>query len=160
MGDPDGLAIYVNPAFEDVFKVSLGAIAGTPLASLFQGGGRESVLQAVVAACANNEKSHFPLYIEEAGFVVSAAPITAEDVSVGVILVLVPQTTERARVSLSHRRLKEPLLQLIDCLTELEGPTESQHDGQYALMIKEAMSHLATLRSELVTLDRKFSSSE
>ena len=47
VGDPEGRAAYVNPAFETRFAVASAAATGAPLASLFDGGVREAVLRAV-----------------------------------------------------------------------------------------------------------------
>ena len=51
VGDPDGRAAYVNPAFETRFSVSAEEVTGEPLANLFEGGVREAVLTAVAAVC-------------------------------------------------------------------------------------------------------------
>ena len=46
VGDPDGHAVYVNPAFESRFDIAADRALGRPLAELFEGGGREAVLAA------------------------------------------------------------------------------------------------------------------
>ena len=51
VGDPDGRAVYVNPAFEERFPRAGKSALGLPLAELFDGGAREAVLRGVVTAC-------------------------------------------------------------------------------------------------------------
>ena len=36
VGDPEGRAVYANPAFERDFKASKDSLTGVPLASLFE----------------------------------------------------------------------------------------------------------------------------
>ena len=55
VGDPDGRAAYVNPAFESRFGVSAEGVSGQALAVLFDGGLREGMLRAVAEACRSEE---------------------------------------------------------------------------------------------------------
>jgi PAS domain-containing protein len=47
VGDPEGRVIYVNPAFERRFCQDDESVQGAELVSLFEGGGREAILNAV-----------------------------------------------------------------------------------------------------------------
>ena len=47
VGDPQSYVTYLNPAFERRFDVDAEESLGQPIATLFNGGMRESVLTAV-----------------------------------------------------------------------------------------------------------------
>ena len=88
VGDPDGRAVYINPAFESHFGISRVAATGQPLASLFEGGGREAVLRAVAEVCAGGETVRIYLKENEVRYMATASPIVAEQGRVGVVILL------------------------------------------------------------------------
>ena len=59
VGDPDGRAVYANPAFKDAFSLSDEAMRVQPLAGLFVGGGRVAVLGAVAKVCQGSNPVRF-----------------------------------------------------------------------------------------------------
>ena len=67
VGDPDGRAVYLNPAFETCFSVWSDASMGQPLAQLFQGGAREAVLRAVASVCGGSGALRFRMREGDAG---------------------------------------------------------------------------------------------
>jgi hypothetical protein len=96
VGDPEGRAAYVNPAFESRFGVSSEGVTGRPLAVLFDGWLREAMLRAVAEACERGTTARFHLHHAGVGYAAVASPIVAEDARVGVVVVLVENgTTER-----------------------------------------------------------------
>jgi hypothetical protein len=129
VGDPEGRAAYVNPAFESRFGVSAEGVAGRPLALLFDGWLRESMLRAVAEACERGTTARFYLRHAGVGYAAIASPIIAEDARVGVVVVLVESgaSDERLlalgrRVHLSCSELGPPLAQLAEGLAAREGP--------------------------------------
>ncbi len=99
VGDPDGRAAYVNPAFESRFGVSAEGISGQALAALFDGSLREGMLRAVAEACERGTTARFQLHHAGVTYAAVASPIVAEDARVGVVVVLVESgaTDERLR---------------------------------------------------------------
>ena len=88
VGDPDGRAAYVNPAFETRFSASAEAVTGEPLASLFEGGVREAVLRAVAKVCEKGTSVRLRVRHAGVGYSGVASPIVAEDARVGVVILL------------------------------------------------------------------------
>jgi hypothetical protein len=129
VGDPEGRAAYVNPAFESRFGVSAEGVTGRPLALLFDGWLRESMLRAVAEACERGTTARFYLRHAGVGYAAIASPIIAEDARVGVVVVLVESgaSDERLlavgrRVHRSCHELGAQLAQLAECVAALEGP--------------------------------------
>lgn len=123
IGDPEGRAVWVNPAFRERFAVA-GEVQGRPLAELFEGGAREAVLRAAVAVCASGRELRFRLRRGEQGFAAVAAPIVADGASVGLVFLFGEESASDARVLAFHRDLQEPLDELaqsLDALLEQTG---------------------------------------
>ena len=112
VGDPDGRVAYVNPAFEKGFFVGLEGVVGQPLANLFDGDARESVLASVAEACQRGETVRFRIRQGGVGFDAITSPIVAEDARVGVVL-LVVELAATDGDSLTFRR------EMIECMDDL-----------------------------------------
>lgn len=119
VGDPDGCAAYVNPAFEICFAVSAESVTGLPLASLFEGGVREAVLRAVAEVCSDGKSARFRLRHGGLGYGGLASPIIAQDERVGVVIVLLESAPEDERVLSLQRLMREPLTEISRVLDEL-----------------------------------------
>jgi nitrogen-specific signal transduction histidine kinase len=122
VGDPDGRVVYVNPAFETDFLVPLEEVAGQPVANLFAGGGREAVLHAVARVCGNQstaEVERFSVLVEDRGYKAIASTVEAEGGNVGVILLLMRESGNEARLQSFRREIQEPLDELTDCLSKV-----------------------------------------
>ncbi|MGI9590249.1 MAG: PAS domain-containing protein, partial [Myxococcota bacterium] len=119
VGDPDGCAAYVNPAFETCFAVSAETVTGQPLASLFEGGVREAVLQAVAEVCAEGRSTRFRVRHGGLGYGGLASPIVAEDARVGFVILLFESAPEDERALALQRQLREPLSEISRVLDEL-----------------------------------------
>jgi hypothetical protein len=126
VGDPDGRAAYINPAFEAVFSVESEVVSGQPLASLFEGGTREAVLHSVAEACDRGENVRFRIRHGDAGFSAVASPIVAEDTRVGVVILMVEAATSDERFLTLYRQIAEPLDALVKILYDIMGQIESQ----------------------------------
>jgi PAS domain S-box-containing protein len=117
VGDPDGCVVYVNPAFEQDFGVPLDQVSGDPVANLFAGGGRESVLTAVARVCGGgSEAERFSLTVDDRGYRAIASAVEAEGGHVGVILLLLRESAGDARMSSFRREILAPLDELNACL--------------------------------------------
>lgn len=119
VGDPDGCAAYVNPAFETCFAVSAETVTGQPLASLFEGGVREAVLQAVAVVCSEGRSTRFRVRHGGLGYGGLASPIIAEDARVGFVILLFESAPEDERALALSRQMREPLGELCRVLDEL-----------------------------------------
>lgn len=148
VGDPDGRAVYVNPAFESCFAVSRETAKGEPLASLFEGGGREAMLNAVAGVYRGQSSVRFRLREGGVGYAALASPIVVEEGRVGVIILLTEELPIEERLLAFHRDVQEPMDELTRCLSDLIlGPAASAaEDGIRALeRIRKRMEELQSL---------------
>jgi nitrogen-specific signal transduction histidine kinase len=154
VGDRDGRAAYVNPAFEASFSVRLEGIVGQPLATLFDGGARESVLCSVAEACDHAETVRFRIRHGGTGFGVIASPITADGAAVGVVLVLVESTATDERFLALYREISEPLGGLTRLLDEMLEQTGGRRSEHYRTQIEEGIRALSRVRKWTEELHR------
>jgi PAS domain S-box-containing protein len=122
VGDPDGRAVYANPAFENDFGIAAADLAGQPIANLFAGGGREAVLRAVARVCGDqsvSDSERFGVFVEERGYKALASSVEAEGGRVGVILLLVRESAGEARMQSFGREILAPLDELSASLVAL-----------------------------------------
>jgi PAS domain S-box-containing protein len=146
VGDPDGRAVYVNPCFEREFGVSRRDVTGVPLASLFEGGGREAVLDAVARVCGGAPPARFRLRAGERGYAVVASAVEAEGGRVGVVLLLTEETSLDGRLSGLRREVLEPLDEVSKCLTEFSEQTGGRRDDRFLLLLADAARALDRMR--------------
>jgi nitrogen-specific signal transduction histidine kinase len=122
VGDPDGRAVYANPAFETDFLVPAEEISGQPIANLFSGGGREAVLLAVARVCGSQsvcDAERFSVLVDDRGYRALASSVEAEGGRVGMILLLVRESLADSRVQSFGREIREPLDELGACLASI-----------------------------------------
>jgi nitrogen-specific signal transduction histidine kinase len=146
VGDPDGRAVYVNPAFETDFLIDSSEIVGQPLANLFDGGGREAVLAAVAEVCSDSEtmSKRFGLLASERAYQAMVSAVEAEGGRVGVILVLTPESASVSRVYAFRREILGPLDELSACFAML-----AEHAGQddaLQLALADGVRHVERMR--------------
>jgi PAS domain-containing protein len=146
VGDPDGRAVYMNPAFESDFCVTRDAAEGEPLAGLFEGGGREAVLRAVARVCAGGSAVHFRLRQGEIGYGAVASPIVAEPGRVGVVILLTAELAGEDKLAAFQRDVQRPLDELIRCLTSLSEQTGGRRDVRFGAAIEDAVRSLERIR--------------
>jgi hypothetical protein len=135
VGDPDGCAAYVNPAFETCFAVSAETVTGQPLASLFEGGVREAVLLAVADVCSEGRSTRFRMRHAGRGYGGLASPIVAEDARVGFVILLFESAPEDERALALQRQMREPLAEVLRALDEL-GDADS---GRRKTLLEDAL---------------------
>jgi hypothetical protein len=143
VGDPDGCAIYANPAFEACFARAVGRVPGIQLAELFEGGAREAVLRSVVAACQQGESVRFRLREGAVGFSAVASPIEAQGEQVGVVILLKEEVEGVERMLVLHRQMEQPLDELAHAL---EGLLELLRDARPRTLVDDALRSLARVR--------------
>jgi hypothetical protein len=146
VGDPDGRAAYVNPAFGARFSVSPEDVTGLPLASLFEGGVREAVLQAVAEVCETGESARFHVRHGGAGYAGLASPIVAEDARVGFVILLLETSVAEERILALQRETQEPLGELERVLGELLEQTGGRRAVMYRALVEDGLRALARLR--------------
>jgi len=142
VGDPDGCAAYVNPAFETCFAVSAETVTGQPLASLFEGGVREAMLQAVAEVCAEGRSTRFRVRHGTRGYGGLASPIVAEDARVGFVILLFESAPEDERALALQRQMREPLAEISRALDEL-GDADA---GRRGSLLDDALRAAGTMR--------------
>jgi nitrogen-specific signal transduction histidine kinase len=147
VGDPDGRAAYVNPAFESSFSVSLESVVGEPLSNLFEGGAREAVLCSMAEACDQGKTVRFRIRQGGTGFGVIASPIVAEDERVGVVLLLVESAATDERFLALYREIAEPLDGLARMLDEMLEQTGGRRSERYRSSIEQGIKALARVRN-------------
>ncbi|MBW2268182.1 MAG: PAS domain-containing protein [Deltaproteobacteria bacterium] len=135
VGDPDGSAAYVNPAFETRFSVSAEQVTGEPLARLFEGGVREAVLSSVAEVCETGVSGRFRVKHAGIGYAGLASPIMASDARVGVLILFNESAPDDERVHRLQRTICGPLEELARTLEELaERPAVANDEKSEALL--------------------------
>ena len=146
VGDPEGRAVYVNPAFERHFEASKAAVTGVPLANLFEGGGREAVLRAVVRVCSGEPPERFRLREGGRGWVVLASPVEADEGRVGVVILLTEEPSPDERLHAFRREIQGPLDELATCLEEVSEQTGGRRDNRYRRAVDDCVRAVDRLR--------------
>jgi PAS domain-containing protein len=145
VGDPEGRAVYANPAFEREFKASQASIAGASLASLFEGGAREAVLAAVAGICSGTPRERFRLREGGKGFDALASPVEVESGRVGVMILLFEESGDENLRSF-RREIHEPLDELTECLAAFSSETGDRRDERYRILIAEGLRAIERMR--------------
>jgi hypothetical protein len=154
VGDPEGRAAYVNPAFESRFGVSSEGVTGRPLALLFDGWLREAMLRAVAEACERGTTARFHLHHAGVGYAAVASPIVAEDARVGVVVVLVENGTTERLLAIG-RRVHQATHEIGTSLVEL-GERLGKEDEAPRALADASRAH-ARLRAADVELQAALS---
>lgn len=155
VGDPDGKVVHLNPAFETRFEASLEQSRGRELATLFEGGARESVLRAVADVCGGAGPVRFPLRVSDCGYWAVASPISSEDDRVGVVILITVELGSDRRMIECAREIQAPLDELTRCLGEFSDQVGGRRAERYRLMLEEIVNSVELLRKragELQTL--------
>jgi hypothetical protein len=145
VGDPEGRAVYVNPAFQSRFDISAEAVRGRGLAELFEGGGREAVLRAVAEVCEYGESHRFRLRERGVGFAAVASPIVAEDARVGVVILLKEEVEGIERLLSLHREIQDPIDELSRSLEALLEQTGGRRNARYRSVVEDSLRALERL---------------
>lgn len=148
VGDPEGRAVYANPAFETRFAPA-APVAGRPLAELFAGGGREAVLRAVARACGPGATARFRVREGGVGYAGVASPIEADGERVGVVILLKEQMDEGERLLGLTREIVRPLDRLGEALDALLEQTGGRRAERYRGLVEEGLSELGRVRKGL-----------
>jgi PAS domain S-box-containing protein len=146
IGDPEGSAVYVNPAFESRFGITAAAARGRSLAALFEGGGREAVLHAVAEVCEYGESLRFRLREHGVGFAAVASPIVAEDARVGVVILLKEEVEGIERLLSLHREIQDPIDELSHSLDSLLEQTGGRRAARYRTYVEGSLRALTLLK--------------
>lgn len=136
VGDPEGYVVFANKAFTRDLTLDGNSPHGEPLASLFAGGGRESLLAAVAQVCSTGESVKFRIREGRAGYLAIASPIQHEESRVGVIILLTDEPQVDGRLLDFHREIQEPLEETHTCLEELLDATGGRRDDRYRGMVE------------------------
>jgi hypothetical protein len=146
VGDPEGRAVYANPAFEARFVAPGASALGRPLAELFEGGGREAVLGAVASVCEGGASVRFRVRERGIGFAAVASPIVAEDARIGVVILLKEEIEGVEPLLALHRDVQDPLDELAAALEALVEQTGGRRSEHYRTLLEEALRALARVR--------------
>ena len=150
VGDPDGRAVYVNPAFEAGFSVSRDEARGRSLATLFEGGAREAILGAVAGVCSGSSTRRFRLRVGDAGYAAQASPIESEQGRVGVMILLTEELEGNDRAREFQREIQEPFEVLAHCLEQLLEESSSRSERRCNATLEEALRALELIRERMV----------
>ncbi len=146
VGDPDGRAAYVNPAFESRFSVQAQAVTGQPLANLFDGGVREAVLGAVAEVCEEGTTVRFRVRQSGVGYAAVASPIVAEDARVGVVILLIETTDKEERLLAMQREIQQPLDEFVRVFDELLEQGGGSGDEKQRVLVEDGVRALSRIR--------------
>ena len=145
VGDPEGCAVYLNPAFQARFDVTAEAARGRSLAEFFGGGGREAVLHAVAEVCEHGESVRFRVRERGVGFAAVASPIVADDARVGVVILLKEEVEGIERLLSLHREIRDPIDELSHALEMLLEQTGGRRAARYRGLVEESLRALTRL---------------
>jgi len=146
VGDRDGNAVWVNPAFEARFERPLAAVVGSHFSELFEGGGREALLRAVAGVCQSGESARFRVRERGIGFAAVASPIMADDDQVGVVILLKEEVDGIERLLALHREIADPLDELTVAIDTLYEQTGGRRAARYRADREDALRALSRLR--------------
>jgi len=146
VGDPDGTAVYANPAFEARFDVTAEATRGVPLSELFEGGGREAVLRAVAEVLSHGDSVRFRVRERGVGFAAVASAIVAQDSRVGVVILLKEEVEGGERLMAIHREIADPLDELQGLLDGLLEETGGRRAGRHRSGVEDGLRALIRVR--------------
>ena len=146
IGDPEGRAVYVNPAFQSRLGITVEDARGCSLAELFEGGGREAVLHAVAEVFEYGESVRFRVRERGVGFAAVASPIVAEDARVGVVILLKEEVEGIERLLSLHREIQDPIDELSHSLEMLLEQTGGRRGSRYRTYVEDSLRALTRLR--------------
>lgn len=146
VGDPDGRAVYVNPAFEERFPRAGKSALGLPLAELFDGGAREAVLRGVVTACESRETARFRLRAGDVGFSAVASPISSSGQAVGVVILFKEEVGEAERLLQIHREMQGALDELAGTLDTLLEQAGGRRNPQHRALVEDGIRSISRVR--------------
>jgi len=129
----------MNPAFERRFDVDAESSLGQPLATLFDGGLRESVLSAVAQSCASGQTTRFRVRHNGFGFHAVTSPIVANGSSIGVVILLAESAAADERCLSVQRDFEEPLLEVDRVLDELLEQTGGKRARRFRTLVEDAI---------------------
>jgi len=135
VGDPDGNAVYLNPAFEGRFGAGQ---LGSPLAELFEGGAREAVLRAMISVCEQGQTTRFRMREGEVGFSAVASPITAEGERVGVVILFKEEVEGIERLIAIQREMRGPMDEIGSALEILFEETGGRRNPHHRVLVEDA----------------------
>ena len=144
VGDPDGRAVFANPAFREKFAGGARSITGASLSDFFGGGGREAVLRAVADVCREGKTVRFRL--RDAGYRALASPITVDGAHVGVLILLNDESLEEERLRSLRREIRDCLDEVDHCLQTMVEQTGGRRAELHRESVEDGMRALTRLR--------------
>jgi hypothetical protein len=142
--DPEGRVVYVNPAFELRFCPGGEKVQGAALVALFEGGGREAMLQAVADVCSKGTTVRFRMREGSRGYLGLASPIEAPEgaARVGAVILLYDEPAIDAKLQAVHREIQEPLDEAMGCLDQLIDQTGGRRNEVFRSAVERGMAAL------------------
>lgn len=150
VGDPEGRVVYVNDAFGRRFCGDGAEVQGAELVSLFEGGAREAILNAVAEVCAGGQTARFRLREGERGYLGLCSPIDAPGEAsgdrVGVVILLVDEPAIDAKLQAVQREIQEPLDEALSCLEQLIDQTGGRRNEVFRGAVERGLAALTRAR--------------
>jgi hypothetical protein len=146
VGDPEGRAVYVNPAFEERFPRGDDSAIGLPLAELFDGGAREAVLRGVMTACETRKTARFRLRAGDTGYSAVASPIDSGGQAVGVVILFKEELGEAERLLQLQRDLQSGLEDLAGTLDDIGAQASGARAVRQRALVDDGVRAIARLR--------------
>ena len=146
VGDPEGRAVYVNPAFAQRFPRAGAQALGLPLAELFDGGAREAVLRGVRSACDQCETARFRLRAGDVSYSAVASPIRTSGQAVGVVILFKEEVGAVERLLQLQREMQGALDELSGTLDTLVEQTGGRRNPQHRALVEDGVRAVTRLR--------------
>ncbi|MCP5066749.1 MAG: PAS domain-containing protein [bacterium] len=149
IGDPEANAVHMNPAFERSFGVDAGLSLGTPLAELFEGGGREAMLRAVASACGQGASVRCRIRERGVGWCAVISPIANQGEQVGVVVLLTEEQAGADQLMSLRRELEAPVDEVELGLETLLEETGGRRNPGHRARLEETLRSVERLRKSL-----------
>ncbi len=155
VADPEGRAVYTNPAFTRAFEIQAEGVQGAPLTDLFEGGAREAVLTALARSCAESGRVRFFIRHGQVGYTATASPIESDGARVGVLLLFNEEVASEESLLAFHRKLEAAVDDITECFSGLRKAGGHHADASQQRFLEaggRALDRLELLADELLQL--------
>jgi len=158
IADGDGRLVYANPALSELLgrDVCPRECGGEELEAVFEGGARESVLQALVTTLGSGESSSFRLRVGQQPFTGFASPLRFGRDRVGVVVMLGAELPGDAVLQGVHAEIDEPIAEGVACLEELIEQTGGRRGERHRAVVERGLAALERARKRCAELRAHF----
>lgn len=149
VGDPDGAVVYANSSFRERFCAAEVEPVGEPLALVFGGGARETVLTATAEVLQRGKSARLQLREGGYGYTGLCSPIEAADDRVGVVMVLLEEQSNEELLTGLADEIAEPIGASIEALQGLSARAGGTLESRDAELLERGLHQIETAQKWL-----------